>query len=630
MAPLTADAFFSSPALRCLPNVKRTQPVSRCSNMTRAPRPGLCDTTEDDVGDCTTGSSGSWRVRHHPDASKGEVRDLDDCIAKCCSCDQCNFVSISTARAHMECSWYHACDDLQPSPPTGGYLTVAARAPSGERRAAIQQEALRARQCKLAREDFHRAHSVSLGTSCAGVRNVCAVGERLVLAGERRHDEAKALNLRLEEKVRDYVWGVQLAHLTARGTISAADMQPARYCALNSTHSGTTCIGDADAADDQSHWLPLDAARREAIRSQLASLRPSDISEDLALAFFPIYPQSWGETFGNTVLSLYELRKAGWIDDETQLLPGYSWYNQLLQPFSSRHVSTLQELEMQRQSRCYRRMLVCHLGSFVFDDEGGRGRDSRGAVGPERKPWEAMQFVVSRTGDPVFRRHVAARAASWRQPRLRPLDLHRVAKARASTLQLLLVERRGRRRIANVHQLGRACREAALGAQGQRASSMGIERLSSVHQVVCTVHSFGHEGFVADLQAARGADLMVGTHGADLVNSMAMHRGASVLEVWPEGFASLTGLKEWHRNFLALDDAIHHYTLRLGANETLTPPADAHSRPGSDDSWRWPSNFDVNLPMRALRIFVERVEEVNADTGRYRRLRRAGRTTLEL
>lgn len=280
--------------------------------------------------------------------SKGEVRDLADCAAKCCSCAQCNFVSISTADAHMECSWYRACDVLQPSPPTGDYLTAAVRATSDEQRqrqrAARQQEATRARECKQAREDFHRAHNVSLGTSCAGVRNACAVGGRIVLAGEQRHDEAKALNLRLEKKVRDYVWGLEFARLTARGTISAADVQPARYCALNSTLQGTgaraTCIGDADADDHRPHWIPLDPARREEIRRHLASPASADFSERLALVFFPIYPQSWGETFGNTVLSLYELRMAGWIDDTTWLLPGYASFDHLLQPFSALNITT--------------------------------------------------------------------------------------------------------------------------------------------------------------------------------------------------------------------------------------------------------------------------------------------------
>ena len=450
--------------------------------------------------------------------------------------------------------------------------------------------------------------------------------------------------MRLEKKVRDYVWGLEFARLTARGTISAADVQPARYCALNSTLQGTgaraTCIGDADADDHRSHWILLDPERREQIRRHLASPASADFSERLALVFFPIYPQSWGETFGNTVLSLYELRMAGWIDDTTWLLPGYASFEHLLQPFSALNITTLQAMEAQRQTRCFRRMAICHLGSFVFDDEGGRGEDARGVVGPERRPWEAMQFIVSRSGDHTFRRHVAARAAAWRQPRLRPVDLHGAEKAGAHTLRLLLVERRGRRKIGNVHQLGRACRAAATSPPALRVGGserrlldsrvLDSERLGIMHQVACTVHSFGQQGFVADVRAARGADLMVGTHGADLVNALAMHQGASVLEVRPAGFVSLTGLKEWHRDFLALDDAIFHYTLQLGDNETITPPANAASRPGSDESWRWPSNFDVRLPMRALRVFVERAEEVDGDPGRYRWLRRAGRAKLKL
>ena len=477
-----------------------------------------------------------------------------------------------------------------------------------------EQETARALGCRRAREALHRRKNVSLATRCTGVRNVCAVGERLVLMGSRRQDEASALSRQFEHKVRDFVWAERFAHLTLRGTISALDMQPARYCALNSTVDGigrrATCTGDSDANDDKQHWIPLDP--------RAASVNPLEMRSDFALTFFPIYSQSWGETFGNTLLPLFELYMAGWINDQTLLLPSYFTFRDLLKPLTSAEaIVTLQELEARQQRRCFRQLVVCHLSSFVFDREFGRGADSHNVPGPERHPWDAMQFIVARSGDSAFRRHAKATAAAWRQPKLLCIWCDTV-------LRLLLVERSGRRKISNVHQLRRECRASELQAVGKG-------RWSKIHNIVCSVHRFGHSGFVEDVKAARDADLMVGTHGADLVNSLAMHRGASVLEVRPAGFIGQHGLgTSWHQDFLGLDHAIFHYHIQLGPNETLTPQANIKSQPGFDSTWLWETSFDVRLPTDALRTFIERVEETSADVERYTQLRERRQTHIRL
>ena len=120
----SSGSIFFSQTMRCMPEAWHIPPTNRCANATPASnRPGLCGETDDDPGNCADDSRGSWRIRRHPDRSKGEVRDLADCIAKCCSCQRCNYVSFSTAPEHMECSWYESCDKLEPSPPTGDYVS---------------------------------------------------------------------------------------------------------------------------------------------------------------------------------------------------------------------------------------------------------------------------------------------------------------------------------------------------------------------------------------------------------------------------------------------------------------------------------------------------------------------------
>mmetsp|Transcript_81178 Transcript_81178/g.243296 ORF Transcript_81178/g.243296 Transcript_81178/m.243296 type:complete len:319 (-) Transcript_81178:51-1007(-) len=313
------------------------------------------------------------------------------------------------------------------------------------------------------------------------------------------------------------------------------------------------------------------------------------------------------------------------------LLPACARFDDLLQPFGrpGAELTTLQRLEARGETRCYRRMAICHLASFVFDPAEGRGEDGAGARGPERSPWDAMQFVVSRSGDESFKRAVAARAAAWRVPRLL-LPSAAVGESSAPLrLRLLLVDRRGRRKMRNVQQLARACTSAPHDAVSAWAVRAGLREPSPHRALDCFVHSFGAAGFAADAAAVRRADLMAGTHGADLVNGLCMHRGASLLEVRGAGYAELVGLtKEWHRDFFALDDAIHHYTLQLGANDTLPPPIDAATQSGYDTSWAYPQNWDVRTPPRALREFVARAEAVGADGAAYRRLRAHGATVI--
>lgn len=65
------------------------------------PQPGNCGTTTFDHSKSCEGTSaqrGSWRIW-----------GADDCIARCASCKQCNFVSVGT---DGDCSWYQSCNTL--------------------------------------------------------------------------------------------------------------------------------------------------------------------------------------------------------------------------------------------------------------------------------------------------------------------------------------------------------------------------------------------------------------------------------------------------------------------------------------------------------------------------------------
>ena len=271
-----------------------------------------------------------------------------------------------------------------------------------ERRYKIPAECAAHNQtCVAERRRLHLAAGVSLATSCVALRDACVVGERVVLTGGTdRTEDVQHLVKAFGGRFRDYVWGHRMAKIGARGTFSALGQEPQRYCAINSTLepapraakraqlSGSghwmRCTGDADEGDAKDHWIDIDpAATRAAIEN-------AAVSAIFHTVIWPVYPQSFTETFANVVLPLHELLRAGWLRRDAQLIPHAGWFvDTWIQPFSDRRVYTLQQLGLQAEARCFRSGAVCHLGSFQYDE-----RDGAGVGGPARQPWEAMQYIA--------------------------------------------------------------------------------------------------------------------------------------------------------------------------------------------------------------------------------------------
>ena len=111
----------SALALEELAEQARLAQVARSSRAHPGAAAGYCAPT-DGRGSCATGDKGSWSTRG------GDIRSMADCIAKCRACARCRYVSLSLARAHRDCSWFHSCDlrRLYPPPGTGpDYTSVA-------------------------------------------------------------------------------------------------------------------------------------------------------------------------------------------------------------------------------------------------------------------------------------------------------------------------------------------------------------------------------------------------------------------------------------------------------------------------------------------------------------------------
>ena len=86
---------------------------------------GFCGPTVDEVGDCDSGNSGSWRIDATSPGAKGGRWGLKGaaiqlvhspaweqlkttCRTHCASCSRCRFFSYSLH--HRDCSWHAVCD----------------------------------------------------------------------------------------------------------------------------------------------------------------------------------------------------------------------------------------------------------------------------------------------------------------------------------------------------------------------------------------------------------------------------------------------------------------------------------------------------------------------------------------
>ena len=119
------------------------------------------------------------------------------------------------------------------------------------------------------------------------------------MLGPGRTSEAAALSTFFEPLVGDYTWADRKGHITARGTFSAVDSQPTRYCSYNATIwkvSDGKCHGDRDEGDAVQRWVHVDAAATS--RSVWRAPR-----RRFGMAWWPTYPQGYAETFGNQALA---------------------------------------------------------------------------------------------------------------------------------------------------------------------------------------------------------------------------------------------------------------------------------------------------------------------------------------
>ena len=96
-------------------------------------------------------------------------------------------------------------------------------------------------------------------------------------------------------------------------------------------------------------------------------------------------------------------------------------------------------------------------------------------------------------------------------------------------LNIVFADRKGRRKLANIKELVEKCNAWSPSAAGLPGAQSAARRALSVN---CSMHNFG-VGLIKSLPTLWRADILVVSHGADVINGFGLHAGSSVVEVMP-------------------------------------------------------------------------------------------------
>ena len=423
------------------------------------------------------------------------------------------------------------------------------------------------RNATCAANPHARAARADLARRCARVSRACVVGEQLVLHGT---SSGEAENLR---RVMDDLPDVKLFQSRLRA-------QQRRSVVLASELSQTPS------------YLPLALMARNALRlrnrssngklhAALWQTRPQSaprpsFSLRPAVVFFTTYPMSIIELYVRAVVLLDQAECEGMLggDRERARLFPSMWEPSLrflLDPYAlpgavqplaplpaaeeldtihnadgspafwkayDRYVAGLAPFQRAREGAgCFETVHVCDFANSDL-----RYRTAR--------PWHTMQHWLQHRGytyDPA--------------PRLQASP--------SGPLRVVFVRRSGRRRISNLAELHTEC---------------GAWR---PERVTCEKHDLGALGMDGAAKLMRRTDVLVSMHGADLINGLMMHAGATVVEITPVVKANCP-CDMLRPMFLApADRAMQH--IRLDSTNRSHMSGPLHGTMHADHFVPWPS-----------------------------------------
>ena len=420
------------------------------------------------------------------------------------------------------------------------------------------------------------------------------------------------------------------------------------------------------------HLHPINVSAPGSAAAQLIKISTNDgkqLSKCVPLVWVPTWAFSFADSWVSSVVPTDELQSAALIDERVLLRPDlWAWPRsknpvyRMLGSLSSEPTRSLREAapvcperaalrvieravgEPGRKLRhcsphCYEKVLLCRFQS-TFDK-----------YTPPMSPWRTGQRVAAsvirgqpmdakaavamspaagaRVGDARYRNDGSGgvrRGGSFRQRRAAAAaaaaeaaaatafsssaagrDGAAYATAAASSgefvphLRVLLLNRtrtKFSRSLANLHQLLDRCTAAR-----PREWPMGW-------RVSCAAHEFGAGSLAADVHAARSADVLVGTHGAGLVNAFFMRDGAVLVEARPYRFEG-TWPDRYFRALTALEQRIFYLQVSA-ASAALSIP-----RPKDDVSVWDARDHAVHLPWKTLKEVLQAAISLNSSRTRY-------------
>ena len=446
-------------------------------------------------------------------------------------------------------------------------------------------------------------YDIAVGTHCTAIGRVCFVGEAIVVHTAKDYN---ATLTRLMRPTRDPLDNTRQLH-------------PERH--------NTVLLAPADRAFD---YVPLAvpiSPRADDVQKVRwrAPSRAEEFSRDRALVFFSTYPASISESFVRSVLRLFEyslrhppaslhLRPSFWMEGDES-------FDALLAPFTHHRVQPLglfpraslfaghavvddfrrQRFEpgvfeaYERASREWMRRRTaphCHEAADVCNWAWYPHL-------PHMRPWSAMHAVLRHLSPDASTRGPAAAqparlgACDWAPPTGGGRVTERVAPRLPSCkLRVAFAERQGhrmRRKLLNIDELVAACNAA-----WPTRVECGKVRLSG--------------GLRYALRLLGATDVLVSPHGADLINGLVMHNGASVVELMPEVTRGCPCGMFRQLYSDPLDDAGRVFYWRVDAQRNSTPPTDPH---------RGTFHADLRVAWASLAPALEAIWRVGGRESRY-------------
>ena len=484
--------------------------------------------------------------------------------------------------------------------------------------------------CGLSPRPRHQAACVEIGPACAH-------GEQLVLRPDSTAARRYASATRLLHRARDLLYSAKAFHPEAHQTVVIGNSSPNDFIPL---------LVNAEVAF-KPHHLEVNRSRFSVQRPLPAPADEAAYSQTVSgLAFVSTWSNAWQELFQRAVVQIFER----WCDagegSAIQLIPAAfgssaseeeaeSERHRWLRPFSnstvwplahmpspdavraavfgnrpcnascwSAYLARSAEIHAARPAaRCFRRMQLCDFG-----------------MPPSRaRPWSAMQAILHHHAQSS--KSSAGSAAG--STALTPPDWSPRMSAHPNVLSVVFAVRTRRRRLHNLDALLSACAQWRAGGGGDAALSKnasGLEargagdtgqdatraRVGGWPRVQCTSHAFEH-GLERSIGVLRSTDVLISPHGADLINGLAMHAGASVVEIMPTHLTSCPC--QFFRGLYAAEPKVYHYTASSANHSYSSAPTRGVART---------YNADLTLPVAVLLEALEHIVSVGGAAERYK------------